>query len=92
MTASVRTLRVCWLRGGYPLSCLALGDRPSADWREQYISSFLERDLAMLGLNAPSTVMRRLWTMLTLYHGQKANLPELANSLDLSQATVKRYV
>ena len=81
-----------WLRGGYPLSFLASDDRTSADWREQYIRSFLERDLAMLGLNAPPTVMRRLWTMLTHYHGQTANLADLANSLDLSQTTVKRYV
>ena len=81
-----------WLRGGYPPALLVGDDAASADWREQYIRSFLERDLAMMGLKAPPIIMRRLWTMLTHYHGQIANFAELAGSLDLSQTTVKRYV
>jgi predicted AAA+ superfamily ATPase len=86
------TMSRLWLRGGYPPAFLASDDAASADWREQYIRAFLERDLAMMGLNAPPIIMRRLWTMLTHYHGQIANHAELAGSLDLSQTTVKRYV
>jgi len=81
-----------WLRGGYPPSFLAATDRVSGDWREQYIRAFLERDLAMMGMKAPPITMRRLWSMLTHYHGQIANVSEIAGALDLSPTTVKRYI
>ena len=53
-----------WVRGGYPKSVLGGSDRLSLEWREDYIRSFLERDLALLDKRISSTVLRRFWSML----------------------------
>ena len=81
-----------WLRGGLPESFVAASDETSNRWRDDYISTFLERDLAALGFRFPATTMRRFWTMLAHYHGQTWNGARIARSIDVSESTVRRYV
>ncbi len=81
-----------WLRGGLPRSFLAESESASARWRDDYIATFLQRDLAALGFGIPATTMRRFWSMLAHFHGQTWNGAELARSIDVSQPTVRRYV
>ena len=81
-----------WVRGGLPRSYLAADDAGSRAWRDDYISTFLERDLANLGVRIPATTMRRFWTMIAHYHGQAWNGAELARALGVSQVTVRRYL
>lgn len=81
-----------WRRGGLPLSYLAETEERSVAWREDYVRSFLERDLANLGVRIPATTMRRFWTMVSHYHGQTWNGAEIARSLAVSQPTVRRYL
>jgi predicted AAA+ superfamily ATPase len=81
-----------WLRGGLPRSVLATDDARSAAWRDDYIRTFLERDLVSLGVRVPATTMRRFWTMLAHYHGQTWSGAELARALAVSQPTVARYL
>jgi predicted AAA+ superfamily ATPase len=81
-----------WERGGLPPSYLAGSDEESLAWREDYIRTFLERDLANLGLRVPAATMRRFWTMVAHYHGQPWNGAELARALDVSQPTIRRYL
>lgn len=81
-----------WLRGGFPRSYLAVSDRDSAEWRRQFIATFLQRDLAQLGITIPAAMMRRFWTMLAHYHGQTWNGAELARSLGVSGPTVRGYL
>ena len=85
-------LDALWLRGGLPESFLAPTDADSNRWRDDYMSTFLERDLGNLGFRFPATTMRRFWTMLAHYHGQRWNGAEIARSIDVSVATVRRYV
>jgi len=85
-------LDALWLRGGLPMSFLAADDRESNRWRDDYIATFLQRDLAALGFGIPATTMRRFWSMIAHYHAQTWNGAELARSIDVSQATVRRYV
>lgn len=80
------------LRGGYPLSFLAQNDSNSMLWRQEYIRTFLERDIPNLGFNIPPSAMRRLWEMLAHVHGNILNLTELGRSLGISDHTVRRYV
>lgn len=80
-----------WMRGGLPPSFLAATDPDSLVWRRQYISTFLERDIAQLGIGIPSRTMRRFWTMLGHYHGQLLNYSELGRSFGVSDTTVRRY-
>lgn len=81
-----------WLRGGLPPSFLAIDDQTSNQWRDDYITTFLQRDLSALGFGMPAQTMRRFWAMLAHYHGQTWNGAELARSIDVSESTVRRYV
>ncbi len=81
-----------WSRGGFPLSYLAQDDKASMLWRTNFISTFLEKDLAVLGSNIPSAVMYRFWLMLSHYHGQTLNYSELARSFGINDKTVKNYL
>jgi predicted AAA+ superfamily ATPase len=53
-------------------------DKLSNRWRDDYIATFLERDLAQLGFRMPAATMRRFWMTLAHYHGQTWNGAELA--------------
>jgi len=84
--------RELWLRGGLPRSVLASSDESSALWRQQYIATFLERDIPQLGIQIPAATLRRFWTMICHYHGQILNHSELARSFGISDMTVRRYL
>jgi predicted AAA+ superfamily ATPase len=81
-----------WLRGGFPLSFLAASDKDSHVWRKNFIQTVLERDLPQLGFGTPAPTLLRFWTMLAHYHGQIWNAAELARSLGVNEATVRRYL
>lgn len=85
-------LRSLWLRGGLPRSYLAPSDTDSFVWRENYIATFLERDIPQLGVAIPAQTLRRFWIMLSHYHGQRLNYSELARSFGISDPSVRRYV
>lgn len=75
-----------------PASFTAADDTDSAAWRENYIRTFLTRDLADLGFRLPAEQMRRFWTMVAHYHAQTWNGAELARALAVSQPVVRRYL
>lgn len=81
-----------WLRGGFPRSYLSKTDQDSYLWRQNYITTFLERDIPSLGFNIPALQMRRFWLMLAHYHGQIFNASELGRSLGISDHSVRRYL
>jgi predicted AAA+ superfamily ATPase len=81
-----------WLRGGLPRSFLASSEPESLEWREAFVRTFLERDMAQLGFRMPALTLRRFWTMLSHCHGQIWNASELARSFGVSDTTVRRYL
>jgi len=81
-----------WLRGGFPRSFLARTEAASTAWREDFIRTFLERDLAQLGVRVPSGTMRRFWTMTAHYSGGIWNSSEIGRSLGEAHTTVKRHL
>ena len=81
-----------WVRGGFPPSFLAESDWQSAEWREQFIRTYLERDVPQLGPPVPAETLRRLWTMLAHGQGSLLNMASLARSLAIDGKTVARYV
>jgi len=81
-----------WLRGGFPRSYLADTDEQSLIWRDNFIATFLEKDLRLLGINIPASTMYRFWIMLSHYHGQTINYSELARSFGIRDKTVKFYL
>lgn len=81
-----------WQRGGFPRSFLAGSEARSFAWREDFVRTFVERDLGQLGFRLPSAAMRRFWTMLAHYHGQTWNASELGRSLGVSDQTTRSYL
>ena len=81
-----------WLRGGFPDSFLAAGDGASAEWREAFIRTYLERDIPGLGPRVPAETLRRFWTMLAHDQAGLLNAARLAQSLGVSGQTVGRYL
>ncbi|GAA4421421.1 hypothetical protein GCM10023187_57290 [Nibrella viscosa] len=57
-----------------------------------FIQTYVERDLPALGLNASPTRVRTLLTMLVGAHGHLLNVSELARSLGLTAPTVQSYL
>lgn len=81
-----------WLRGGFPRSYLAPSLAVSADWRRDFVRTFLERDIPQLGIQVPGPTLHRFWRMLAHYHGQVWNGAELARAFGVSATTVRRYL
>ena len=81
-----------WLRGGFPDALLAESDEGSADWREFFVRTYLERDLISYGINLNAGLMQRLLSMLAHRNGQLLNYSNLANALTIDVKTVRRYV
>ncbi len=85
-------LRALWWRGGFPRSFLAESDAESREWREDFIQTFLERDLRRFGVQVAPRALRRFWTMVAHYHGQTWNASEIGRSLGEAHTTVKRHL
>ena len=81
-----------WLRGGFPRSFLAKNEADSRVWRQQFVSTFLERDLGTLGFGTSPALMARFWRMIAHYHGQIWNSSEIAASLGVSHHTARSYL
>lgn len=81
-----------WIRGGFPRSYLASSEASSYQWREDFIATFLERDIPQLGIKVPAKSLRRFWGMLAHYHGQIFSASEIGRSLGVSDHTAQRYL
>lgn len=81
-----------WLRGGFPMSFLAHSDQDSFEWRQQFVATWLERDLPQLGLRLPAEQVRRLWSMLAHGQGGQWNAARIAAGLGVSGNTVRHYL
>ncbi|MBI4827962.1 MAG: ATP-binding protein [Nitrospinae bacterium] len=81
-----------WVRGGFPESYLAASDDDSFAWRQNFIRTYLERDVPQFGPRIPAQTLERLWTMLAHNQGQFLNASILAGSLAVSAPTVSNYI
>jgi len=81
-----------WVRGGFPRSFLASDDPTSDLWRQDFILTYLERDLPGLGINLPAGLLRRFWTMLAHSHGQLWNGSRLGSGLGVAHTTARSYL
>lgn len=87
-----QNLEKLWIRGGFPRSYLSSSEASSYQWRQDFIASFLERDIPQLGLNIPAKSLGRFWAMLAHYHGQIFGASEIGRSLGVSDHTAQRYL
>ncbi|TXE06679.1 ATP-binding protein [Algoriphagus aquimarinus] len=85
-------LEKLWFRGGFPDSYLAESEIQSQNWRRDFISTYVEKDIPLFGPQVPATRMKRFWSMLAHYHGQQAVMTEIAKSLEVSHTTARNYL
>lgn len=81
-----------WVRGGFPDSFLAASEEDSRAYRDSFIRTYLERDVAQFGVRIPAETLERLWTMLAHNQGGMLNASRLAANLAISAPTVNRYI
>jgi predicted AAA+ superfamily ATPase len=85
-------LDTLWLRGGFPDSLLASDDAASLRWREDFVRSYLQRDVPMFAPRLPAETVGRLWTMLAHQQGAFLQQSRLASGLGVSSPTLERYI
>ncbi|GAB3349579.1 ATP-binding protein [Arachidicoccus ginsenosidivorans] len=81
-----------WFRGGFPGSYLAENDNESWQWRADFISTYVERDIPLMGPKVSAMRLKRFWTMLAHYQGQQVVTSDLGKSLGVSHTTIKSYM
>jgi uncharacterized protein len=81
-----------WVRGGFPDSFLAADGALSLRWRQDFIRTYLERDIPQLGPRIPAETLRRLWTMFAHHQGGLLNAAQLARGLGVSGSTIAHYL
>jgi predicted AAA+ superfamily ATPase len=86
------SLQRYWLRGGFPESYLGLTDADSMLWLENFIRTYIERDIPQLGFPIPALLLRRLLLMCAHNQGQLLNASKLGESLGITHPTVRRYI
>ena len=87
-----QSVKSLFLRGGFPDSYLANSDEASYRYRQNFIRTYLERDVQQLGPRVPSETLERLWTMIAHSQGQLLNSSRLAENLSLSSPTISAYI
>ena len=87
-----QSLPIHWERGGYPDSFLAENVGASLQWREDFITSYVERYLPQQNITAAPIILRRFCTMLAHQQGAAVNLSKLAGSLGIDGKTARRYL
>jgi predicted AAA+ superfamily ATPase len=81
-----------WLRGGFPDSLLAINDKLSLKWRQDFVRAYLEQDIPQLGPRIPVGILRRFWSMLVHNQGELLNAAKLASALGVDGKTIARYL
>jgi uncharacterized protein len=81
-----------WLRGGFPRAYLAASDDDSLAWRAHAVADHVRVDMPQFGINIAAPAMLRFWTMLAHYHGQIWSAAPSAQSMGVSEPTIRRYL
>ncbi|MFN9728124.1 ATP-binding protein [Acidovorax sp.] len=81
-----------WLRGGFPESYLSRTAAASLRWRQDFIRTYVEREIPLFGGRVGADTLRRLWGMLAHQQGGLVNASVLGRSLAADTRTVNRYL
>ena len=81
-----------WLRGGFPESLTAPSDARSLRWRQNFIRSYLERDVPQFGPRIAADTLRRFWTMLAHHQSGLLNMTQLARNMGVDVKTIQSYI
>lgn len=81
-----------WLFGGFPE--IIVNDNPYfiQKWHENFIKTYVERDLPKLGLQTDPIKLERILRIVATLNGQILNYSTIARAVDFSVPTVKRLI
>ena len=91
-TTNVDCIEKLWLRGGFPDSFLASNEESSMNWRRDFFTTYVERDIPQMGPKVSAAFLKRFWKMLAHYHANQINLSEFGRSLELSHTSIRNYL
>lgn len=92
LEANKKPISQLWLRGGFPDSYLAKNNNDAMMWLDNFIRTYLERDIPQMGFKIPATRLKRLWTMLAHSQGETISATKLANNLQVDAKTINSYI
>jgi len=81
-----------WLKGGFPDAFLSKDNDIWQQWMDNFIRTYINTDLPILGLDINRNSIRNLWTMLSHVNAQVVNYSNIARSLSVSSTTLKKYI
>lgn len=81
-----------WVRGGFPESLLASSAARSLRWRQDFIRTYLERDIPQFGPRIAAETLRRFWGMLAHHQGGMLNTAQFARNLGVDVKTAASYL
>lgn len=81
-----------WVRGGFPESLLAPDAARSLRWRQDFIRTYLERDIPQFGPRIAAETLRRFWVMLGHHQGGLLNTAQFARNLGVDAKTAGSYL
>lgn len=81
-----------WVRGGFPESLLAPNAIWSLRWRQDFIRTYLERDIPQFGPRIAAETLRRFWSMLAHHQGGLLNTAQFARNLGVDAKTAASYL
>ena len=85
-------MRKLWLQGGFPDAFLADDLEIWTQWLDNFIRTYIERDLPLLGLKVSPKIIRNLWLLVAHSHGSVINYNNFSKSLEISATTIKKYL
>ena len=86
------TLERLWLRGGFPEAYLTEDVTQAQQWIENFVTTYTERDLPILGLNVSPTILLNLWKIAASAQGALLNANSISRSMGLTSPTVQKYI
>jgi len=81
-----------WLKGGFPDAFLSKNNDIWQQWLDNFIRTYINTDLPVLGLNINRNTIRNLWTMMSHVNAQVINYSNIARSFSISSTTLKKYI
>ena len=81
-----------WINGGFPDSILTSDEIMSFTWRGNFVKTYIERDLPLLGLKVSPVTIEKLWRIIANQHGQIINYSNISKALGISVPTVRKYI
>ncbi len=88
----VNEINKLWFKGGFPDAYLSGDNEIWFQWLENFIRTYTERDLPLIGLDVSPTILKNLWSMIAHMHGNIINYSSLSKSLGFSATTIKKYL